>query len=123
MQAAIEKRRKEMLSRHIGSVGHKPPNKVTDRMKAFVVQLERRFGGEVFGIGAVYKEEFEEDVARRYGLRLLGHNTLPKMDDLTVLAKHLPAFELLEHLNESRAFRLTEKGLAVAEAEKASQDA
>ena len=73
---------------------------------------------------SIYEVEFDADIAESYGLQRLGtNNKLPRQDDLTVLSKHLAPLGLLEHLEESRFFRLTQNGLDLARNERLGAEA
>ena len=116
---SIELRRAEIWRKlNDPEVGHPVALAVNPRITAFVVQFARRFGGDKFPLKSIYKIPFDPRIAEAYGLARLGPDVkLPRQDDLTVLSKHLPPLGLLEHLEESSFFRLTERGMELAENE------
>lgn len=83
------------------------PSGVTDRDRAYVLDLHNRFGTQDFYLKAIENRNLDASVAERFDVRS------GRLDDRTVLGVRLPYLNLLVSYEPGR-YRLTEEAARLA---------
>ena len=84
------------------------PSGISDRDRAWVMDLHRRFGTGDFTLKSIRERRLDGDVARRFGMKPT------RLDDFEELGVRLPHLELLVSFEPGR-YRLTETAAQMAD--------
>ncbi|MEE2878099.1 MAG: hypothetical protein VX593_03755 [Pseudomonadota bacterium] len=84
------------------------PESVSDRDRAYVLDLHRKFGTEAFSIKSIQHRPLDPEIAGQFGVKPA------RLDDVTELGIRLPKLKLLVSFEPGR-FRLTEDAARMAE--------
>jgi len=93
----------------IKNAKHPEPEKATGRDVGYVLAYYLQFEAGQISLENLIEGEFPEEVAKDY--RIESH----RYDDVAVLGKRLSALGLLNNSSDCRNFRLTPRGVAMAE--------